>query len=150
MMQSSLKAETDALLEAYVALNRNDIDGFAKIFDPDIERVEPAGFPMAGTYRGIEAVKEHVRQGRGTWAEGACEPVRAVAAGDKVVLLCHIHVRLNGRADWVEGDIADVWTFRDGKAIGFRTFGDADEALAWAGVSDAGAEGAPDATRPMR
>lgn len=134
-MTPSLKAETDALLEAYAALNRNDIDGFARIFDPEIERVEPPDFPMAGTYRGIEAVKEHVRQGRGTWAEGACEPVKAIPAGDKVVLLCHVHVRLHGRTDWIEGDLADVWTFRDGKAVGYRSFGEPEEGLSWAGVN---------------
>jgi ketosteroid isomerase-like protein len=131
-----LKVETDALLAAYAALNRGDIDGFCAIFDPDIERVEPAGFPMAGTYRGIEAVKEHVRHGRGTWAEGTCEPTKAIAAGDKVVLLCHVHVRVKGQEDWIDGDLADVWTFKDGKAVGYRSFGDPREGLAFAGVRD--------------
>jgi ketosteroid isomerase-like protein len=32
------------------------------------------------------------------------------------------------------GHIADVFTFRDGKAIQFRTFADERPALEWAGV----------------
>lgn len=130
-----LKAEIAALLNAYAALNRNDIDGFVEVFDPEIVRVEPPGFPTAGTYRGIEAVKAHVRHGRGTWAEGTCEPVKAIPAGDNVVLLCHVHVRLKGKTDWVEGDLADVWTFKNGKAIGYRSFGEPRDGLAWAGVA---------------
>lgn len=130
----SLAAETEALREAYAALNRNDIPGFVNIFDPQIERIEPADFPMAGTYRGLAAVTEHVTKGRGTWAEGSCEPERFIAAGDKIVVIAHVHVRLKTETEWREGRIADVFTFRYGKAIQFRTFGDERQALEWAGV----------------
>src|SRR5690606_29434500 len=68
----SMAFEAESLREAYAALNRNDIPGFTAIFDPQIERIEPADFPMAGTYRGLEAVRAHVAKGRGTWAEGSC------------------------------------------------------------------------------
>ena len=130
----SLAAETEALRAAYAALNRNDIPGFVKIFDPQIERIEPADFPMAGTYRGLAAVTEHVTKGRGTWAEGSCEPERFIVAGDKIVVIAHVHVRLKTETEWREGRIADVFTFRNGKAIQFRTFGDERQALEWAGV----------------
>ncbi len=52
-----LAAETEAIRQAYAALNRNDIAGFVKAFDPEIERIEPAEFPSGGTYHGIEAVE---------------------------------------------------------------------------------------------
>src|SRR5687767_15002400 len=120
----SLAAETEALREAYAALNRNDIPGFVKIFDPQIERIEPADFPMAGTYRGLAAVTEHVTKGRGTWAEGSCEPERFIAAGDKIVVIARVHVRLKTETEWREGRTGDVFTFRNGKAIQFRTFFD--------------------------
>jgi len=129
----TLETETDALKEAYAALNRNDIGGFVASFDPQIERIEPEGFPTAGTYRGLEAVKEHIAHGRSTWAEGGCEPERFIVAGDKIVVLIHVHVRLKDSVEWIDGCIADVFTFRDGKAIQFRTFGER-EALEWAGV----------------
>ena len=135
-----ITAETEALREAYAAINRNDIAGFVNIFDPDIERIEPPGFPTAGTYRGLEAVTEHVAQGRGTWAEGACEPERFIVAGDKVVVLAHVLVRLKDHTDWIDGRIGDVFTFRDGKAIQFRTFAEPEQALDWVGVEDSDAD----------
>jgi hypothetical protein len=131
-----LAAETEALRQAYAALNSNDVAGFVKAFDPDIERVEPPDFPMGGTYRGIAAVTEHVKKGRGTWAEGTCEPERFIAAGDKVIVVAHVHVRLKTEIEWREGRIADGYTFRNGKAIQFLTFGELRQALDWAGIKD--------------
>jgi uncharacterized protein len=136
----SLSAEIEALKAAYAALNRNDIAGFVRIFDPQIERIEPPGFPMAGTYRGIDAVTEHVKQGRGSWAEGTCEPQRFIAVGDKVVVSCQVHVRLNGRTDWIDGNVTDVFTFRNGKAVQYCSFGDERAALEFAGVKSSDAK----------
>ena len=131
-----LAAETEAIKEAYAALNRNDIAGFTRIFDPQIERTEFEGSPAGGTYNGIEAVTAHVAAGRSTWAEGACEPERFVAAGDKIVVIVHVRVRLQDHTDWLDGRTADVFTWRRGKVIQFRTFSEEREALEWAGVED--------------
>ena len=131
-----MAAETEALREAYAAVNRNDIDGFVKDFDQQIERIEPEGFPTAGTYRGLEAVKAHVAHGRSTWAEGSCDPERFVVAGDKIVVCLHVRVRLKDQTEWIDGRFADVFTFRGGKAIHYRSFAETQEALEWAGTED--------------
>lgn len=123
--------ETEALRSAYAALNRNDIPGFAALFAEDIERIEPADFPQGGTYRGLDAVREHISTARSTWAEGGCEPERFVVAGDRVIVLIHVRVRLKHEAEWREGRLADVYTFRDGKVIEFRTFADERQAFEW-------------------
>jgi ketosteroid isomerase-like protein len=135
-VSSSLTTEVEALKQAYSALNRNDVPGFVKIFAPEIERIEPADFPMGGTYRGLTAVTEHISKGRGTWAEGSCEPDRFVVSGDRIVVCIQIRVRLKTETEWREGRIADVFTFQNGKAIQFRTFGDEREGLEWAGVKE--------------
>ena len=49
------------------------------------------------------------------------QPERFVAAGDKVVVVAHVNVRLKDRTDWLEGRTGDVFTFRNGKVIEFRT-----------------------------
>ncbi|GMU82257.1 MAG: hypothetical protein AMXMBFR47_21280 [Planctomycetota bacterium] len=126
--------EIAALKEAYAALNRNDIAGFVSLFDAEIERIEPADFPQGGTYRGLEAVTAHVAKGRGTWAEGSCEPERFIVAGDRIVVSIRVRVRLTHETQWREGRIADVYSFRDGKAFQFRTFGEERQALEWAGA----------------
>ena len=130
---SSMAAETEALREAYGALNSNDIPGFVSIFDPQIERVELLE-PQGRSYQGLDAVTAHVVKGRGTWAEGGCEPQRFIVAGDRVIVLVHVRVRVKNETEWREGDVADVFTFRNGKAIEFRTFSEERQALEWAGV----------------
>src|SRR5918996_4881980 len=90
----SLAAETEAIREAYAALNRNDIPGFVQVFDPQIERIEPADFPQGRTYHGLAAVTAHISKGRGTWAEGSCEPERFIVAGDRLIVFVHVRVRL--------------------------------------------------------
>lgn len=130
----SLAAETEALREAYAALNRNDIPAFVQILDPQIERIEPADFPQGGTFHGLAAVTAHFAKARATWAEGSCEPERFVVAGDRVIVFVYVHVRLKTETDWRDGRVVDVYTFRNGKAIQFRTFTDERQALEWAGV----------------
>jgi uncharacterized protein len=132
--QTPLAAETQALKEAFAALNRNDIPAMIQIFDPQIERIEPADFPMAGTYHGLAAVQEHLLKARATWAEGTCEPERFIVAGDKVIVFVYVHVRLKQETEWREGCLADVFTFRNGKAVHWRTFGERQQALEWVGV----------------
>src|SRR5690348_14963588 len=95
--------EVDAVTHFYAAVNRNDTRAITRDFDPQIVRIEPMGFPTAGTYRGIAAVQEHVRTGRGTWAEGSCEPEKVLTNGDKVVVYLFAWVRLHGATDWTGG-----------------------------------------------
>lgn len=129
----SSEAEIKALQETYAALNRNDLPAFLRIFDSQIERVEPPGIPGGEIYRGLEAFQALVTLHRGNWAEGGCEPERFVTVGDRIVVFVHVRVRLKNEPTWREGHIADIFTFRQGKAIQFCTFIDSQRALEWAG-----------------
>jgi hypothetical protein len=122
------------LKETYAALNRNDIPAFVKVFDPQIEWTEPAEYPGGGTYHGQAAVEAHLSQSRGSWAEGSCEPERLIVAGDKIIVFVHVRVRLKHEVEWREARLADVYTFRNGKAIQLRAFADRRQALEWAGA----------------
>lgn len=127
--------EIETLKQFFAAINRNDMHAITKDFDPGIVRVEPEDFPTPGTYRGVDQVREHVRAGRGTWAEGTCEPEGFFVNGDKVVVYLVVHVRLKDATDWIDGRFADGFVFRDGKITEYRTFGDRQDALAWAGIT---------------
>ena len=78
--------KVDAMTHFYAAVNRNDMQAITRDFDPEIVRIEPEGFPTAGSYRGSAEVQAHVRTGRGTWAEGSCEPEKFLIEGDKIVV----------------------------------------------------------------
>lgn len=130
----TLTAEVDALTEAHSAINRNDISTFVRIFDPQIEWIEPAEFVGGGVYRGIDAVQAHLTKARQSWAEGSCQPQRIIVAGHRIVQIVHVHVRLKHETEWREGQVAEVYTYRNGKVIQVRLFGNTAEAMEWAGV----------------
>ena len=128
--------EIEVVKQFFAALNRNDMQGLTKNFDPQIVRIEPEGFPTTGTYRGIEEVQEHVTKGRGTWAEGTCEPEKFLTDVDKVVVYLHVWVRLQDSTEWVGGRFADGFVFRDGKITQYLSFGERLDALKWAGIEE--------------
>jgi ketosteroid isomerase-like protein len=128
---STLADEVDAVREAYAALNRGDVPGFVRLFDASVERIEEfSGF----TCSGLAAMIEHVAKARATWAEGSCQPQRFSVAGDRVIVFVDVRVRLKSETQWREGRVVDVYTFRDGKVIEFRSFGDERQAMQWAGL----------------
>lgn len=131
-----MSTETEALEQFFAAINRNDMQAVADDFDPEIVRVEPDGFPAAGTYRGISEVREHIAKGRGSWAEGSCEPETFLQNNDKVVVYLHARVRLESSNEWIGGRFADGFVFRRGKIVQYLTFGERAEALKWAGIDD--------------
>ena len=132
--KQNLSAEAQAVKEFYSALNRGDIPAVMALFHSEAVRIEPANFPMEGTYRGQAEIRAHIEKARATWAEGGCEPEQLIVTGDKVVALVHVRVRLKNKTTWNEGDTGDVFTFRDGKLTEMRTFFEQRLALDWAGV----------------
>ncbi|MEO8101209.1 MAG: nuclear transport factor 2 family protein [Betaproteobacteria bacterium] len=131
----SLAAEIETMKKIYAAINRNDIPAAITFFDPQIEWIEPTHYSGGGgTFRGHADVMAKFLSGRNSWAEGSCNLEGFTVAGDKIVVFVHALVRLKGHTDWIDGRFADVWTFRDGKAIQGRSFGERQEALDWAGA----------------
>ncbi len=126
----------NALRAAYAAFNRNDIDGAVEFCDPQIEWTEPAEFPGGGAYHGRDAVKHYLAQSRAAWAEVISEPERFIIAGHRVVVFVNARVRPKDSAQSQDVKVADVYTFRDGKAVAMRAFADRQEALRWVGVQD--------------
>jgi uncharacterized protein len=131
-----MSTATEILEQFFAAINRNDMQAIVSNFDPEIVRIEPEGFPTAGTYRGIPEVQAHVTKGRGAWAEGTCEPEKFLEHGDKVVVYLHARVRLKNSTEWIGGRFADGFVLRSGKIVEYRSFGERAEALKWAGVED--------------
>jgi ketosteroid isomerase-like protein len=131
-----VKTATEALERFFAAINRNDLTAITEDFHPEIVRIEPEGFPTAGTYRGVREVQEHITKGRGAWAEGSCDPERFLMNGDRVVVYLHAWVRLKDSTEWVGGRFADGFVFRDGKIIQYLSFAERAQALEWAGIAE--------------
>lgn len=125
-------AELETVKKFYLALNQNDIPGILQFCDPQIERVEFEGNPSEGVFRGLSEFQAHLIKGRSTWDEGGCEPTRLVLEGDKVIVSVHVRVRLKNKTEWIDGQVTDVFAFRNGRITQMRSFLIAEEALIWA------------------
>jgi ketosteroid isomerase-like protein len=126
----------EVLKQFFAAINRNDLPAVIKDLDPDLWRMEFEGSPTGGTYRGIAEFKQLFEKARATWAEGACNPESFLESGDKVIVDVHVHVRLHGSTQWIDGRVADAFMFRDGRIIEFHSFDERAKALKWAGIQD--------------
>jgi len=124
------------LRDAYAAFNRGDIDAAVNPLDPEIEWTEPAEFPGGGTYHGRDGVKRYLTQSRAAWAEVKSEPERFITAGNRIVVFVHARVRPKDSNEWQDVNLADVYTYQNGKAVQMRAFADRQEALHWVGVQD--------------
>jgi ketosteroid isomerase-like protein len=122
------------LRDAYAAFNRGDVDAAVASLDENIEWVEPKEFPGGGAYRGRESAKRYLAQSRAAWAEVSSEPEQFIPAGNRIVVFVHARVRAKGSNEWQDVRLADVYTFRNGKAVQMRAFADRDEAMRWAGA----------------
>lgn len=116
----------------YAALNANDIPTALSFFDKNLERIEPEGFPSSGTFHGLDAFKEILIQGRGSWAEGTCSPEELLEQGNKIVVLVHVKVRLQNKTEWIDARIADGFIVENGKIVFMRTFVKREDAVKWA------------------
>ncbi len=125
----------DIIRQLYAGINRNDIEFVVNLMDSKIVRIEPEGFPTAGTYRGQAAMRAHLYKGRNTWAEGACVPVDFITAGNKIVVPVHVKVRLKNNPEWIDGWIADGFVIKEGRITEFHSFADNQKAFEWAGMN---------------
>jgi uncharacterized protein len=132
---TDMNTATEVLERFFAAINRNDMQAITRDFHPEIVRIEPEGFPTSGTYHGIAEVQKQVAAGRGTWAEGSCDPEEFFTSGDKVVVYLHARVRQQNSSEWIGGRFADGFVFREGKIIEYRTFWQRADALSWAGIT---------------
>lgn len=126
-----------ALRGAYAAFNRGDIDAATQVMDPQIEWSEPTEFPGGGTYHGRDGAKQYLTQSRAGAAEVISRPERFITAGDRIVVFVYARVLPKDSKEWREVRLADVYTFRDGKAVAMRAFADRQEALRWVGLDSA-------------
>jgi len=122
---------TTLLRDAYAAFNRDDIPAAVKSLDPNIQWSEPVAFPGGGLYRGRTEVARYLTNSRANWAEGTSQPVQFIVHDDRVVVYVHARFRLKDSATWTEVDLADVYTFRNGKPVAMRAFADRQAALQW-------------------
>ena len=108
---------------------------WAERMAPKIEFDFTEVYPDRPVMRGIEELRRFREEG--PWAELSFEPERFVDVDDeRVLVLVRVHARGTGSGVPVELRNAHEFTIRDGILVRFKAYGNRDEALEAAGLSD--------------
>ena len=111
----------DIIEQAYASFAAGDVPAALAAFADDIEWSEPDGYPLGGTVVGTQAVLEDVFMRLGEIGDHfAVVPERFVADGDTVVALGNLTWKHKDTGAPASVKMAQVWTFRDGKATTFQ------------------------------
>ena len=129
-----MKSPREVVAAHYAAGDRGDLPGMMADFDPKIVWTEAAGFPVAGTYIGIDAVRNNVfialAQDWDGWGVTIDE---LVVDGGTVVGLGTYTGTNKATGKHLQTRVAHIWRVRDGKAVAFEQI--TDTALVTAAMS---------------
>jgi ketosteroid isomerase-like protein len=118
------------------AVNRGDIDDALRFLDPDIV-FEPLRAPVQGAYRGHAGVREWWADTAETFESFRIDHTDVRELGDdRLLAIGTLHVR--GRGSGIETDVptAAIVSFRDGRMVSVKDYGDRDTALEAAGLRE--------------
>ena len=130
------RENVEVVRAGFEAWNSGDMDAMLAVLHADFEYVTSGLFPgLAPVYRGHEGFRDFWRDFRETWDWLNIEIDEAQDADDRVVVLFTFHARSRDGLE-VHRRFGNVWTFRDGFVSRCVAYGDWDEALEAAGLSD--------------
>jgi ketosteroid isomerase-like protein len=111
----------ELIQNAYASFATRDVPAALGAMADNIQWVEADGFPLAGTYVGLQAVLEGVFMRLGEIGDHyAVVPDQFVADGDTVVALGTYSWKHKGTGEPASVKMVHVWTVRDGKAVAFQ------------------------------
>ena len=119
------------------ALERGGFDDalIEEIIHPDVI-FEPLRAPVSGTYRGHEGIRRFITDTAESFDVFRFDRADIRDLGDRVLAIGTLHIR--ARQGRVETDVptAGIATYRDGRLIHWKDFGDKGKALEAAGLSE--------------
>lgn len=124
----------DALREVYARWSRGDFSASLDVADPLILFVLGPEFPDAGSYLGIEGLREYTRGFLEPWSRITIEAEEVTPAGDSVVVA--VLQRGVGDESGITTELRyfQVWSFRGPRAIRLENFRERAEALEAVGL----------------
>ena len=126
-----MQAGVKLVREIIEALNRGDVGGMLARMDRDFEWRPLEASPAAGgVYRGHEQVRRYVEDWLTTFDNLRLDLEEPTEVADRVIAVVHGHGR--GRASGLQLDtrFCQVWTVRDGTAVGMEEYATRELALA--------------------
>ncbi len=124
-----------AVRGVYERWSQGDFSASLEVLDPQVVFVVRTPIPEAGTYAGLDSLKEYTRSFLAPWASITIDAERYTEVGDNVL----VAVRQRGRGGesgvTTEFRYFHVWYFRNGKAIRLESIQDRGEAIEAAGLA---------------
>lgn len=118
-------SNAEAIRAHYAASDRGDIEGMLAPFAPDIRWTEAAGFPLAGTYIGPQAVAEGVFKKLGeAWDPYVLTIDEVIDGGERIVGVGTYRGTNRATGKSFEARVSHLWTVRDGVAVAFEQITD--------------------------
>jgi ketosteroid isomerase-like protein len=115
---------------AYQASNRRDLGGLVARMheDAEIKPVLGANF-AANVYLGHDGVAQWQDDLRAEWDSFHASVEEVIDRGDR--LLCVVRISARGRASgaFIDGELFDLWTVREGRLAGLEGFTDRSAAV---------------------
>lgn len=109
----------------YAASARGDLDGMVAPFADGIEWTEMDGFPYAGTYHGVDAVRTEVFIRLGSeWTDYQAVPEELIDSGEHVIAFGVYSGTYNATGKSMRARFVHHWTVRDGQVVRFEQFTD--------------------------
>jgi ketosteroid isomerase-like protein len=107
------------------------------LLDPEVT-YEDRNLPdhVGEAYRGHAGVRRATERWLEPYEELMIDLEEVVGTGDRLVSIHHVRAKARHTGIEFEGPVAYQWTFRDGKVIYLRSYGDRDEALEAAGLRE--------------
>jgi ketosteroid isomerase-like protein len=127
----------EVLRELFDAFNGADIDRVVELTHPEfLAEIPPEISAEPDTYRGHDGIRRYFDSFVDVMTEIRFQPEGFWEAGESVVVAMLLRARGKQTGIEVEQRSAGVWTIRDGKVIGSRTYLALSDALAAVGLSE--------------
>ena len=133
------QADLETLRAVYRAVSAGDWDAAFSHAEPDFELTTPELSPMAGTYRGEQAIRSFFDELWSAFAEVENTLEEVIDLGDRVLVFLVVLLRPKDSEATVELRVAHLWTMRDGRVAACRVFTDHRLAREAAGLVEQGA-----------
>ena len=131
------KENVELIRRSYDGFNRRDLAATDELLHPDFELDFSNSLgPERGVYTGEEGLRRVFEPYWDAFDSISIEPERFIGTAD--VIIAVVRARGRGKGSGVEVDARGphMWSFRDGKIVGFRLFQELEEALEAAGLSE--------------
>jgi len=122
----------ELLRRFYESFNQGDLDSVLELCTEDVEVYkdpEVVEMVSAFTPRGQERVAQYLRGWLDSWSDYVARPEGFLQSGEDVAALTQLRARGKNSQFEIEGDMADVFTVRDGRIARFRLYVQRHDAL---------------------